>query len=230
MLAFLLFFGFITIGFVWIRIQKTNNYKINMKTITLITLFVGALAFITNAYASVSANMSVTSDYLWSGDSLSGGDAAVQGGLDYDGGDFYAGVWVSTLGQAANSGLEGEEIDLYVGTNFNGLDLGVIKYEVASTEVTEIYAGYSFQGFDLYYAQDEETSDNDYFSVSYGFDVSESISGAITYGQWSDEAVTDLGVQEDYVQLDLSYGPMTLTVLDTDREDLDLAVSYSLPL
>ena len=28
-----------------------------MKTITLITLFVGALAFITNAYASVSANL-----------------------------------------------------------------------------------------------------------------------------------------------------------------------------
>jgi uncharacterized protein (TIGR02001 family) len=202
-----------------------------MKTITLITLFVGALAFITNAYASVSANMSVTSDYLWRGSSASNGDAAVQGGLDYDGGNYYAGIWVSTLGQAANSGLDGEEVDLYVGTNFNGLDLGVIKYEVSSTEVTEIYAGYSISGFDLYYAQDEETSDNDFFSVGYGFDVSESISGYISYGSWSDEAVAaELG-PDDYIQVDLSYGPMTLTVLDADgSEDLDLAVSYSLPL
>ena len=38
-----------------------------MKTITLITLFVGALAFITNAYASVSANVGVATDYLWRG-------------------------------------------------------------------------------------------------------------------------------------------------------------------
>lgn len=202
-----------------------------MKTITLITLFVGALAFITNAYASVSANMSVTSDYLWRGASASNGDAAVQGGLDYDGGNYYAGIWVSTLGQAAGSGFDGEEVDLYVGTNFNGLDLGVIKYEVSSTEVTEIYAGYSISGFDLYYAQDEETSDNDFFSIGYGFDVSESISGYISYGSWSDEAVAaELG-PDDYIQVDLSYGPMTLTVLDADgSEDLDLAVSYSLPL
>lgn len=202
-----------------------------MKTITLITLFVGALAFITNAYASVSANMSVTSDYLWRGASASNGDAAVQGGLDYDGGNYYAGIWVSTLGQADGSGLDGEEVDLYVGTNFNGLDLGVIKYEVSSTEVTEIYAGYSINGFDLYYAQDEETSDNDFFSVGYGFDVSEGIAGYISYGSWSDEAVTAGLGPDDYIQLDLSYGPMTLTVLDADgSEDLDLAVSYSLPL
>lgn len=206
-----------------------------MKTITLITLFVGALAFITNAYASVSANMSVTSDYLWRGSSLSNGDAAVQGGLDYDGGNFYAGVWVSTLGTQSfidgSSASAGEEVDLYIGTNFNGLDLGIIKYELLSTEVTEIYAGYSINGFDLYYAQDEEESDYDYLSVSYGFDINESITASLTYGQWSDEAVTDLGVEEDFLQLDVFYGPMTLTILDADgRDDLDLAVSYSLPL
>ena len=43
-----------------------------MKTITLITLFVGALAFITNAYASVSANVGIATDYLWRGASQSG--------------------------------------------------------------------------------------------------------------------------------------------------------------
>ena len=199
-----------------------------MKTITLITLFVGALAFITNAYASVSANMSVSSDYLWRGDSLSGGDAVVQGGLDYETDLLYAGIWVSTLGNG-----NGEEVDLYVGTSLgiDGLDLGVVKYEINSLEDTEIYAGYSIGDFSLYYAQSEEDSDIDFMSLSYGFDISESISASLTYGEWSDEAVAALGVNSDYLQLDLSYGNMTFTVLDAeDREDLDVAVSYSFDL
>ena len=200
-----------------------------MKTITLITLFVGALAFITNAYASVSANGSVSSDYLWRGDSLSGGDAVVQGGLDFDGGNFYAGVWVSTLGNGPT--LPGEEVDLYVGTDIAGFDLGVIKYEINSTEFTEIYAGYSIAGFDLYYAQDEEESDNTYMSVSYGFDITEGITGTLTYGEWSDEAVVAGLGSGDFLQLDIAYGDMTLTILDSDeRPDVDLAVSYSLAL
>jgi uncharacterized protein (TIGR02001 family) len=198
-----------------------------MKTITLITLFVGALAFITNAYASVSANGSVSSDYLWRGDSLSDGNAVVQGGLDYDAGNFYAGVWVSTLGET----FPGEEVDLYVGTDIAGFDVGVIKYEIDSTEFTELYAGYSIAGFDLYYAQDEEESDNSYMSVSYGFDITEGITGTLTYGEWSDEAVVaELG-SGDFLQLDIAYGDMTLTILDSDeRPDVDLAVSYSLAL
>ena len=201
-----------------------------MKTITLITLFVGALAFITNAYASVSANLSVSSDYLWRGDSLSNGDAVLQGGLDYATDMFYAGVWVSTLGNDA--ALTGEEVDLYAGTSLGieGLDLGVIKYEIDSTETTELYVGYSIAGFDLYYAQDEGDSDLDFFSVAYGFDVTDSISATLSYGEWSDEAVTGLGVTEDYVQLDLAYGNMTFSVVDTDRDDVDLAVSYSFDL
>ena len=197
-----------------------------MKTITLITLFVGALAFITNAYASVSANGSVTSDYIWRGDSLSNGEAAVQGGLDYDAGNFYAGVWVSTLGET-----NGEEVDLYVGTEISGFDLAVTKYEFLSTEVTELSVGYSIAGFDLFYAQNEEESDETFISVSYGFDINESISATLTYGEWSDEAVTAALGTGEYLQLDLNYGAMTLSVIDHDeRHDVDLAVSYALAL
>ena len=139
--------------------------------------------------------------------------------------------WVSSLGNIAEPGT-GEEVDLYAGTSLGieGLDLGVIKYEFDSTETTELYVGYSVAGFDLYYAQDEGESDNDFFSVAYGFDVTDSISATLSYGEWSDEAVTNLGVTEDYVQLDLAYGNMTFSVVDTDREDVDLAVSYSFDL
>ena len=141
-----------------------------MKNITLITLFVGALAFITSAHASITANGSVASDYVWRGDSLSGGDAVVQGGLDFDGGNYYAGVWVSTLGNFA-----GEEVDIYVGTEISGFDLAITKYEILSTEFTELSVGYSIAGFYLYYAQNEEESDETFMSVSYGFDINESI-------------------------------------------------------
>lgn len=194
-----------------------------MKNITLITLFLGAFAFITSAYASVTASGSVSSDYVWRGESLSGGDAVVQGGLEYTDTNYYAGAWVSTLGNA-----NGEELNLYVGTELSGFDLAITKYVVNSEEVTELSVGYSLAGFDLFYAQNEEESDETFMSVSYGFDINESISGSLTYGEWSDEAVINTS---DYIQLDLSYGAMTFSVVDADdRDDLDFAVSYALSL
>jgi uncharacterized protein (TIGR02001 family) len=194
-----------------------------MKNITLITLFLGAFAFITSAYASVTASGSVSSDYVWRGESLSGGDAVVQGGLEYTDTNYYAGAWVSTLGNA-----NGEELNLYVGTELSGFDLAITKYVVNSEEITELSVGYSIAGFDLFYAQNEEESDETFMSVSYGFDINESISGSLTYGEWSDEAVINTS---DYIQLDLSYGSMTFSVVDADdRDDLDFAVSYALSL
>ncbi|MDG1701544.1 MAG: hypothetical protein P8I61_01330 [Opitutae bacterium] len=194
-----------------------------MKNITLITLFLGAFAFITSAYASVTASGSVSSDYVWRGESLSGGDAVVQGGLEYTDTNYYAGAWVSTLGND-----NGEELNLYVGTELSGFDLAITKYVVNSEEITELSVGYSLAGFDLFYAQNEEESDETFMSVSYGFDINESISGSLTYGEWSDEAVINTS---DYIQLDISYGAMTFSVVDADnRDDLDFAVSYALSL
>ena len=194
-----------------------------MKNITLITLFLGAFAFITSAYASVTASGSVSSDYVWRGESLSGGEAVVQGGLEYSDTNYYAGAWVSTLGND-----NGEELNLYVGTELSGFDLAITKYVVNSEEITELSVGYSLAGFDLFYAQNEEESDETFMSVSYGFDINESISGSLTYGEWSDEAVINTA---DYIQLDISYGAMTFSVVDADdRDDLDFAVSYALSL
>ena len=198
-----------------------------MKNITLITLFMGAFAFITSAYASVSGNASVTSDYFWRGDSLSKGEAAVQGGLDYDAGNYTAGVWVSTLGEES-----GEEVDLYVGTTIEGFDVGVVKYIIGSAEVDEAYVGYSINGFDLAYAQDLEESKNTFMSASYGFAITEGVAGTITYGEWSDEAVANEMGTGEYLQLDVAYGDLTLSLIDHDAEgrELDVAISYALAL
>lgn len=190
-----------------------------MKTITLITLFVGALAFITNAYASVSANVGIATDYLWRGASASGNEAVVYGGMDYEGEGFYAGVWTSTCGDNGS----GTETDVYVGTNVNGFDIGFIKYEYAgSGDFSEYYVGYTYQGFDLFYAQDTDDSSSDFYSISYGLPtVIEGVDASVTYG--------DDG-SADYIQLDLSVGDVVLSVVDTDSEGTLTALSYSLPL
>ena len=190
-----------------------------MKTITLITLFVGALAFITNAYASVSANVGIATDYLWRGSSASEGDAVVYGGMDYEGENFYAGVWTSSVGTHPG----GAETDVYVGTNVNGFDIGFIKYEYeTSGDFSEYYVGYTYQGFDLFYAQDTDNSSSDFYSISYGLpSVIEGVDASVTYG--------DDG-SADYIQLDLSVGDVVLSVVDTDSEGTLTALSYSLPL
>ena len=74
------------------------------------------------SFASVSANVSFASDYIWRGMTQSDGPA-VQGGFDYasDGG-FYAGLWGSNVN--FNDGA-GSELDYYAGYGFSLGDVGV---------------------------------------------------------------------------------------------------------
>ncbi|MFQ5535734.1 MAG: TorF family putative porin [Sphingomonadales bacterium] len=96
-------------------------------------LVVGATGFPSFAHAddgeapvSLSANVSLVSDYRFRGISLSDEDIAIQGGLDIasDVG-FYAGVWGSSIEQF--NGAE-TEIDLYAGY---GRDLAGITADVS---------------------------------------------------------------------------------------------------
>ena len=183
-----------------------------MKTITLITLFVGALAFITNAYASISANLGVNTEYYWRGQSQSAGEATVNGGFDYAGEGYYAGVWTSSMG-GSNT-----ETDFYIGTEINGFDVGYIKYEYTGAgDFDEWYVGYSLQGFDLFYAVNADNSDLDYVQVSYGLPtIVEGVDASLTYG--------DDG-SFDFIQLDLTVSDVTLSVIDTDA-GTQTALSY----
>ena len=64
------------------------------------TVVASAIALLTlsstYSYAEVTANAAATSNYLWRGQEQTGGDAAIQGGIDYASeSGFYAGTWVS---------------------------------------------------------------------------------------------------------------------------------------
>lgn len=77
---------------------------------------------------SISASVTLTSDYVFRGMSLSGEDPAVQGSFDYATDHFYAGVWGSSLGSAGTS----MELDVYAGLTPTigpvALDIGIVGY------------------------------------------------------------------------------------------------------
>jgi uncharacterized protein (TIGR02001 family) len=76
-----------------------------------------------------SANVGLTTEYVFRGFSQTAGGPAVQGGFDATCGMFYAGVWASNLDW---DGVANIETDWYGGVKFNtgriAWDLGVIYY------------------------------------------------------------------------------------------------------
>jgi uncharacterized protein (TIGR02001 family) len=98
---------------------------------------------VASAEGAFSANVALTSDYVFRGVSLTGGDPAIQGGFDYTQGIFYAGAWGSSL-------TSGMELDLYAGVTPTvgavNLDFGVVGY--------------------FYPGADDDGAEFDYFEVS----------------------------------------------------------------
>ena len=149
-----------------------------MRNITLITLFVGASAFITSAYAEISEYLSDIELSAWSNTNRRWFSS--YGGLDYEGEGYYAGVWASNT---SFDGAAGEEFDFYIGTDINGIDVGYISYmyPTGGGDFEEFYAGTSISGVDVFLAYNPSTEDT-YYSLSYGLDLTESVSATFTYG------------------------------------------------
>jgi len=109
---------------------------------------------------TVSANVTLASEYRFRGIDLSGGDPAVQGGIDigHDSG-FYAGSWASTLDEAT-VGYGALELDFYGGWSGpvgEGLtaNIGVIAYTFPDAPAGDFdyYELYGSLGFTLGPAQ-----------------------------------------------------------------------------
>jgi uncharacterized protein (TIGR02001 family) len=118
---------------------------------------------------TLTGNVSLTSDYIFRGISQTGGDPAIQGGLDYaHSSGFYVGTWASNVGwiedyQGYDSG--NIEIDLYggfrsgIGETGLSYDLGIIGYfypgnenGVTQADTTEIYAAMGWKWFTIKYS------------------------------------------------------------------------------
>jgi len=186
------------------------------------------------AQAELSANIGVTSNYIWRGVTQTNDGAAVSGGIDYanDSG-FYAGTWASNV-----SWVNGEELDLYAGfggeSGSLGYDLGVIYYmypsDTTDSDFMEIYGSLTFSAFTagLAYTIDKETSagsDNDlYYYLSAGTELSDGWGVGATIGHYN----FDGGSTSDYthVQLDVTksagdFGDFTFSLSKAGKKSGD---------
>ena len=151
------------------------------------------------AHAEVSGNIALTSDYVFRGVNLSDGPA-VQGGFDWTEGQWYAGVWGSSL-------TEGMELDVYGGwTPSTGpveWDLGLIGYfypnaddDGAEFDYFEGKIAGSFPvteqlgvGGAVYYAPENygDTGEAIYFEANAAFAFSDTVSFSGAFGNQSIE-------------------------------------------
>lgn len=207
------------------------------------TLIASSLLFAcAAAQAEISANIGVTSDYVWRGVSQSGESASVSGGIDYsDESGFYAGTWVGSLGEG-----NGSEVDLYLGYATDAFDIGYIYYAYPSADPSidfgEIYGSYTLGAFTAGLAYTvNNASGNDgagfesgdlYYYLSAGTDLSEDWSIGFTVGNytWDSSAI------EDYIHYGVDFGTstdmgdftFTLSDTDIDGDDFRAVVSWGL--
>jgi len=152
------------------------------------------------ANAEVSANISLTTDYVFRGVSLSDNEPAIQGGFDWANEQFYAGVWGSSI-------TDGMELDLYAGfTPTLGtleFDLGVVGYfypgaddDDAEFDYYELLAAVSMPlterfslGGGVYYSPENygETGNATYFEINGAYAVSDALEFSAAYGNQSIE-------------------------------------------
>lgn len=191
---------------------------------------------------SLSANVGITTDYVFRGFSQTKEEAAVQGGFDAECGIFYAGIWGSNVDLTDDNSIE---LDYYAGIKptFEGFsfDFGVIYYDYPGDEdldLWELKAGVSKEvakgltlGATGFFNIEE---DNEYIvaegSAEYALPkisiFSPSISGLVGFFEFDDSTIEDyvywhaglsLGFYEKFT-LDLRYH-------DTDIDDVDEADS-----
>ena len=173
-----------------------------MQTKTRYLLAGALLGAASLAQAGTSANVYVVSDYLFRGVTQTNDGAAVQGGIDYEhDSGFYAGTWMSTLGNGA-----GVEDDIYLG--FAGeagsisYDIGAIRYiypSLTDFDATEIYAGIDVGPVGVKYWY-EVNGDWGYLEGNASFDLKEDLSLSLHIGS------TDFNGGGDYIDYNVALG------------------------
>lgn len=181
------------------------------------------------AFADVTGNIGVFSEYMFRGIAQSTG-AAVQGGLDYshDSG-FYAGIWGSNVNTVAGGGTEASnELDVYGGFIIKAgdlaIDIGGIAYVysedkevpgVKNLDFAEGYLGLSFGPLAV----------KGYYSPDYVGTGEESIYGTATLTLAMNDT-TSVFVQAGHTDVDAGFNGTTQ--LTESYADFSAGVSKSL--
>ena len=184
------------------------------------------------AESPLTANVGVTSNYIWRGTTQTNDAAAVSGGIDYaHASGFYVGTWVSNV---TWTGADNYEQDLYAGYGFDagpvGLDVGYIKYMYpvgpGQDDFDEIYLNASYKMFSAGLALTTSTEaggqdSHQYIYVGAEFEVKKDLTLAITFGDYD----FDGGDVFDYshTQISLSKGDFTFALDDNNTDSAPAA-------
>ncbi len=161
------------------------------KTLTAATLAVlTAAALPALAADGLAYNIGAFTEYSYRGISQTRLKPAVQGGLDYTQGVFYAGAWASNIKWIKDGGGSASvEVDLYAGykgelTKGLGYDVGVLAYQYPghklgiSPNTAEIYGALTYGPATLKYSHSvtnlfgfADSKNSGYLDLSASFDV-----------------------------------------------------------
>jgi uncharacterized protein (TIGR02001 family) len=205
-------------------IGENENMNTSKSLVAGIAL-AGAAAAVPAHANELTANASVTNNYIWRGLTQSTNEPAVQGGFDFghDSG-FYIGTWVSNVQYESDDAFSYEH-DMYAG--FAGsfgenwtYDVGYLYYNYdnqADFDFGEVYAtigfkDFSFTGYALTNTEADEGPNQDfdafgtyYLSADYGFTVLNGLDVGLHVGYHDgDFSEAFNGVDGDYFDWNVS--------------------------
>jgi uncharacterized protein (TIGR02001 family) len=225
-----------------------------MKKTMGLAMLAGAATFASAgaANAEVTANVALTTDYVFRGISQTDNGAAIQGGFDWTGDLFYAGVWGSNVNFGAVSPTEtaSMELDAYVGirpeTGPVSWDIGLVGYfypngddSVAGGEMDyfEIIAGAEVEvadpfsiGGQLAYSPEffGETGDALYAEINGKYEFSDAFNVSAAYGNQDVDDTGDYDTWNIGVAYAMHGFTFDLRYHDTDIDDLDEIVNFTI--
>ncbi len=161
----------------------------DMKTIKIVLT---SIFLVISSYASaatISANVALSSDYIWRGITQTSGDMALSGGFDLEAGNgFYFGTWASN----ASAGTASLELDVYLG--FSGDMAENMTYNIGyisviypgndAADFEEAYIAFNFYGLNILYS-DGQNDGPSYSEIAYSVDAGPGAFN-ISYGEYED--------------------------------------------
>ncbi len=185
------------------------------------------------AAVSLEASASIATSYLWRGDELGDGDAALAVDVSGSTSGFSYGLWVSSGDEETGTGDDAEggtEYDIYAsyGGEVSGIgySVGYASYNYPSRSVSFDDAAEYIYGLSYGPASvtvfDGKDSDYQYTLISY-----EAGAFSFAYGDADDE-----GTDDDYNHFDVSYAvndSLSLTVSKKDGDHANVVATYTLP-
>ncbi len=196
--------------------------KIILSAVLASTLTSGLMA--EDNTVTTSANMALTSNYVWRGMTQTDNAPAIQGGIDFGYNGFYLGTWASNISWTDNDNSS-MELDVYAGyaNSFAGIDydLGYIRYAYPKVQ--------DDNNFDEAYLSLSKDLGFGTLSAKYSKAVDVPTGAAKLYdieGSYATTLPQDIGLTLTYGKYEKT-GTRTLVSLDKTVGKFNLSLAYS---